>query len=183
MTVKDCMKLAAVELGVAEILENYFNGVTSNANRVGEVLLQCYNVVENELALDYLPLTAEEEVYTLTGAVEFSAFSRRAVRILSVTDENGEKVKYRMFAQYLKAQAGDLKITYIYEPNEKTIEDECECAPAVSTRMLAYGMAAEYCLRMGMYEEADVWSKKYKDAIEAAYKATPCKRVSSRRWV
>lgn len=183
MTVKDCMRLAAVELGVDAVLEKYLNDTTDSSNRVGKVLLQCYNVVENELALDYLPLTAEDEMQTQTGVVEFSALSRSAVRILRVTDGNGVAVKYRLFPQYVKAQPGTLKIAYIYSPTEKTLEDGCECAAAVSMRMIAYGMAAEYCMNIGLYEEADAWDKKYKGAIEAAYKATPCKRISSRRWV
>ena len=183
MTVKDCMILAATELGIAEELDAYFNEATDAYARVGKTLLQCYNVVENELALDYLPLTMEDEVQTQTGRVEFSVLSCKAVRILHVTDGNDEAVKYRIFPNYLKTQPGKLKILYVYSPSEKGLNDECECASTVSKRMLAFGIAAEYCLRMGMYEEADVWNKKYKGAIEAAYKATPCKRISSRRWI
>ncbi len=183
MTVKDCMKLAAMELGVAEELDGYFDDTSSLYARVGETLLQCYNVVENELALDYLPLTMEDEVETQTGTVDFSALSCKAVRILRVTDGNDVAVKYRIFPNYLKTQPGKLKILYVYSPREKELGDECECALTASKRMLAFGIAAEYCLRMGMYEEADVWNKKYKGAIEAAYKAAPCKRISSRRWI
>lgn len=185
MTVKDCLSLAAAELGLSDLLEGYIAGTgsTTAANRAGALLLKCYNLVENELALDYLPLTAEDEIQTQTGTVEYSALSRDAVRILQVTDENGETVKYRLFPKYLKAQPWKLKIVYTYTPKEKGLEDECECASTVSKRMFAYGIAAEYCLQTGLYEEAAVWDKKYKGAIEAAYKAAPCKRISSRRWV
>ena len=182
MTVKDCMKLAAAELGVEDALEGYFND-SINAGRAGKMLLQCYNLVENELALDYFPLTAEDEVQTNTGVVEFSALSYGATKIWAVTDGNGEAVKYRLFPKYVKTQPGKVKIRYSYAPGEKAEEDECECAAAVSKRMIAYGMAAEFCLLTGLYEEADTWDKKYKGAIEAAYKGTPCKRISARRWV
>lgn len=182
MTVKDCMKLAAAELGIEDAVEKYFSG-DLNSGQAGKTLLQCYNLIENELALDYFPLIAEDEVQTNTGMVDFSNLSCAMTKIWGVTDMNGEAVKYRLFPKYIKTQPGRLKIRYIYAPQEKTADEECEFAAAVSKRMVAYGMAAEYCMHMGLYEEADAWDKKYKGAIEAAYKGTPCKRISSRRWV
>lgn len=178
MTVKNCIKLAAVELGIADALDN-----GDSAEKIFKLLLECYNIVENELALDYLPLTAEDEVETKTGTVEFSVLKENVVRICKAEDESGQAVKFKLFPKYLKTQPGKLKIRYTYTPQNKGLDGECECAPAVSVRMLAYGIAAEYCLCMGLYEEAAVWDKKYKGAIEAAYKATPSKRIQSRRWI
>lgn len=40
-----------------------------------------------------------------------------------------------------------------------------------SPRLFAYGIAAEYCLACGLFEEAAVWDKKYKDALTAAYRS------------
>lgn len=178
MTVNDCVKLAAVELGISEALES-----GEAAEKILSLLVKCYNIVENELALDYLPLTAEDEVETATGTVEFSVLKENAVRICKVADESGEAVKFKLFPTYLKTQPGKLKIWYTYTPQEKVADDKCECALGVSARMIAYGVAAEYCLCMSLYEESAVWDKKYKGAIEAVYKATPSKRIQSRRWL
>lgn len=182
MTVKECVELAAVQLGIAEEVNEYFAG-----SRVGmekaELLLTCFNLVENELALDYLPLVAEEEISSDTGVVEFSALSRDAVRVTGVTDRWGNSVAYQLFPAYLKTQPGKVKITYTYTPEQKTMEDESDYVTLASVRLFSYGMAAEYALAKGLFEDAAVWDKKYKEAIEAAYRIRPCKRIQSRRWV
>ena len=62
-------------------------------------------------------------------------------------------------------------VKYAYTPTEKTMDGECECAIGVSERLVAFGMASEYSAALGLYEEASVWDKKYKDGIEAAIAA------------
>ena len=72
---------------------------------------------------------------------------------------------------------------YAYSPTEKNIDKESDYQTAVSERLFLYGMAAEYCLAEGEFEAAGIWDKKYKEAIAAAYRLRPVKRLRSRRWV
>ncbi|MBQ8296095.1 MAG: hypothetical protein IJX87_06685 [Clostridia bacterium] len=191
MTVKDVVALAAKELGTYEELESFLAGDTGEATEGGtgdakaqvNLLVDCFNLVENELALDYLPLFAEDEIKSNTGTIEFSALKRAAVRIVRVTDQWGNGVKFRLFPSYLKTQPGTVSVRYTYTPEKKSLEDESDYRLHVSERMFAYGIAAEYSLAMGRFEEAAIWDKKYKDSIEAAYRAQPCERIRSRRWV
>ena len=182
MTVKDVIALAAEELGIGDVVKAYLGGDKSQGEAETKALLRCFNLVENEVALDYLPLFAEDTVFTETGAVEYSALTKEAVRILSVKDSSGNSVKYKIFPSYLSAQAGELVIRYTYTPTAKTLDDESDFLLLVSDRLLAYGMAAEYCFSCGLYDEGEAWNKKYKDALKAAYRAKPAKVMRSRRW-
>lgn len=183
MTVKEVLTAAAFELGMADEVQAYLDGSSQTGEADTENLLRCFNLVENELALEYLPLFAEEEVVTDTGVVFFSELSRSAVRIVRVTDAWGNETAFKLCPEYLKTQPGKVKIGYTYTPQEKGLDGESDFTRFVSVRLFAYGIAAEYSLASGMFEEAAVWDKKYKDAIATAYRAKPRGKIKSRRWV
>ena len=183
ITVKDAILTASTELGILDTVQAYFDGTSQEGEVEVEALLRCFQLVENELALDYLPLYAEEELETDTGCVPYDAFSRAIVRIVKVTDEWGNEAPFTLFPNYLKTQGGKWKIRYAYAPEKKTLDGKSDYTLYVSTRLLAYGMATEYALSQGLFEEASVWDKKYKDAVASAYRAKPPKRISARRWI
>ncbi len=184
ITVKDAVLSAAQSLGIGEAVKVYLDGGSNAAGeQAAKRLLQCFEQVENELALDYLPLLAEDELVSSTGVVRYADLQKPAARILCVEDEFGNSLKFRLYPTYLKSSAGKLKIIYAYAPTKKTIEEASEYTTVVSKRLLVYGMAAEYSLAVGELTAASVWDKKYKEGVQAAYKARPCKRLRSRRWV
>ena len=182
MTVVEIILASATELGIADDVQAYLDGESNVGEADTENLLRCFNLVENELALDYLPLLAEEKVRTETGAVYFRELSRDASRIVKVVDGNGNSIPFKIFPDYLKAQSGELTITYAYAPKKKSISDESDFKAYASVRLFAYGIATEYCLASGLFEDASVWSQKFKEAITATYRAHPAKVMSSRRW-
>ncbi len=185
VTVKEVLLTAAQTLGIADEINNHLSGDADAATgrRDLELLLACFQRVESELALDYLPLMAEDEIVTGTGVVEYAQLQREAARIFSVEDEWGEPIKYRLFPTHLKTKSGRLKVIYGYKPREKTIDEVSEYQTDVSKRLLVYGVSAEYCLAVGELSAANIWSEKYKQAVRAAYRAHPCKRIRSRRWL
>ncbi len=181
--VKDVVLAAASALGIYNVVAGFLEHGDMNGAEDTELLIRCFNMVENELALDYLPLYAEEEVETETGCVYYSELSRSAVRVVKVEDAWGNDTAFRLFPEYLKTQGGKIKIRYAYAPEKKTIADESDYHSYASVRLFSYGVAAEYSLSMGLFEEAAVWDKKYKDAITSAYRTNPCKVIQSRRWI
>lgn len=171
MKVKNIMKKAASLLGNADDLLDYLNGVSGVGNtgeKQAELLLNCFNLVENELALDYLPLIKKESYTPQNGKIFYSQFSSSVVRILDVENELGQKVDFRLFATYMEVDATVANVRYAYTPTEKAINGESDYKLAASERLLAFGMAAEYLSALGLLEEASVWDKKYKEGIQAA---------------
>lgn len=183
MKVKDIVLAAAQTLGLYEGVAAYFDEGKTELEREAKLLLACFNRVECSLALEYLPLYAEDELLAVTNRVEFAALNYSPVRILGVEDGQGNPVNYKLYPKYLKAQAGICKVTYTYTPNEKDIDEESDFSLLAAEPTLVYGVLTEYCTAEGRFEEASVWDKKYKEAVEAAFKTRACKRLSSRRWV
>lgn len=180
MKVNEVVSLAAELVGVGDVLEL---AGSEEGKKMQEKLMNCFHIVENEVAMDFLPLVAEDEVESSTGVISFSALTKKAVRVLKVLDESGEAVRFEIFPQYVKTMPGKLTVRYAYAPEKKTFTSDAEVHGSASVRLLAYGVAAAYCLQEGLYAEAAVWEKKYKCAVIAAYKATPAKVMRSRRWV
>ena len=183
VSIKDAIVLAAELLGLEEDVKEYINGTTTSGKAEVENLLRCFNLVESELALDYLPLYQEEKIKTETGAVYFDNLERAPVRIIRVEDEWGNSCPFKLFPDYLKTQPGNIVVRYSYLPNKKGWGDDSDFTLQTSTRLFAFGMAAEYALSCGRFEEAAIWDKKYKDSIAAMYRSNPSKRISARRWV
>ena len=184
ISVKETVREAAQVLGISECVESYLSGEDSEIGQKDtELLVDCFNRVQNELALDYLPLTAEDEFVTATGIISYAHLTNAVTRILCVENGSGESIAFKLFADRLEAQPGKVKVYYAYAPADRDINGFCEYETDVSKRLFVYGMAAEYALIAGENEAASVWDKKYKEAVNAAYKIRPGKKLRSRRWV
>lgn len=183
MKVKDVVLSAAASLGLQEGVCAFFNGEDSSLQREAELLLECFNRVEKSLALEYLPLYAEDSLLTVRDELEYSALTYAPVRILGVKNGAGESIPYKIYPTYLKAQAGLLKITYTYTPDSKSIDDDSDFTMFTAPSMFVHGVLAEYCLSEGRLTESLAWEKKYKEGIESAFRGKKYKRLNSRRWI
>ena len=182
MTVREVVMLAAEELGILEEVNGYFNDGNENGKTKAERLLTCFNLVENELALDYFTLKKTDIMMTTNGRVKFSDLTYAPVHIIDVTNAENQSYEFSLYADYLQTVSGSVKVTYSYTPNKKTIDETSDFSLEVSTRLMSYGVAAEYALMIGAFEEAALWDKKYKDAISVLYKKDKCGRMTARRW-
>lgn len=191
MLVKEILSQAAFLLGENALSEYIRRGADASASeeekkelaKKTDFLLRCYNIVENEIALDYLPLTAEEYVVGGTDRIQYTSFSRTPVSVISVTDERGNKLPYTVFPEYLSVpDAGTAVVTYSYAPEQKALSGQTDYGAGLPERLFAYGVACEACVIGGAYDEATAWDKKYKDALMSAHSRNRPKVIRSRRW-
>jgi hypothetical protein len=183
MTVRDTVLLAAKILGIEKEVAAYFDGESNEMETQAERLLSALHLAECSLALDYVPLHAEEELYTTAGRVDFSNLSNSPVRITAVTDIYGEPIAYTLYSKYIKTTPGVVRVQYTYTPRVKELEDECDFDLLSSDSILVYGILSEYCLGEGLVAEAAEWERKWKDLISTIYHTEKCKRLGSRRWI
>ncbi len=184
-TVKNVVRLAARMIGVEEVADGYFNGSgLEEGARIVQGLVNCFNLVENELAVDYLPLVCEETLSTNEqGIIEYAQLSKKIARVISVRDEWGNLANEKRMPTHLKLLPGKYVVRYAALPTEKTAEEFCEYEAGVSERLLAYGVAAEYCLHKGLYAEHAAWDKKYREALAAACKSRKGVQLKERAWI
>lgn len=182
MKVKEIVTMASELIGVYDSVAVDLEGSANDYGRDTQALLTAVSLVENEIALDYLPLKAEDTVVNDLGIVRFSHLSNAPVRILSVTDEWGNAEKFEIFPDFIRVKRGKVKILYTYAPIEKTLDQQLETASVVSARVFAYGVCKEYCTAVGLYEQAGVWDRKFKDGMMAAMRLGKSRVVASRRW-
>ena len=183
MKVKDIVLSVAQALGFKEGVSAYLQEGDKTYEREAELILACFNRVEGGLALEYVPLYAEDELLLSMDRVEYSSLSYSPVRIVGVEDGAGNPVKYKLFPKYIKAQSGKIKVIYTYTPNAKGMDDDSDFTARVTQTVFVHGILAEYCMAEGRFEEANYWDKKYKKGIETTFLGKPCVRLATRRWV
>ena len=184
-TVENVVRLAARMIGLEERTDEYFDGnPTEETSRIVQGLVNCFNLVENELAVDYLPLVCEETLSTdEKGYIEYARLSKKVAYIICVRDGFGRTVNAKRMPTHLALAEGEYVVRYAALPAEKTVEDCCEYETGASARLMAYGVAAEYCLHKGLYAEHAAWDKKYKEALLIACKCRGVGRLKERAWI
>lgn len=184
MTVKKIMALAA-ELCGRRDLADFLGGVSAEnlpeQQRETETLLQCYNLTENEIALDYLPLRRAQD-FDSDGEISYDLFAKPPVEILSVRTASGAKAEFTVAEEGIRTPVGALKVEYSYRPSVKTEEDEAELNLKGDGRLLALGTACEFALLSGMMQEATLLDKRYRDALACACRERGG-RLKMRRWI
>ena len=183
MTVKEVVLEAANLVGCADAVRSYFDGGSSVGMDEAAALIRSFNLVENELALDFVDLLAEEKVKAEGGRVKYTALSKRLARVISVQDTKGGKVSFSIFPTALEVGADEVVLRYAYLPDEKGIDDESDYESRVSKGLMAYGVAEAYCACRGLYAEARFWEKKYKAALVQVCGKSSGGRIRGRKWI
>ena len=182
MKVKEIMR-AAAELAGRRDLSDYLAGAggtdTAALQRDAAQMLRCFNLTENEAALDFVPLV-REETFLSDGKILFSAFSGRPVEVLAVRGENGRKLHFRADADGIFVRKGETTVRYRFRPDVKSEGDETDFG--CGERFLALGAACEFSLMEGALDRAAELDARYKDALAAAGRQKNGD-IRPRRWI
>lgn len=195
MLIKDIINAAAklLNLSCAEAEREGDNVVCPSesagepevSEREKELLLKCVDFIIDEVARDYFPLLKEEKMTAVNGKLFFADFSREPTAVASVF-KDGRRLNFARLYDGLKLpESGEVTVKYTFKPFKATLDGETEWADScVSERILAYGTAAEYCIAAGFDSDAEMWDKRYRDALErAVIKYLSGKTLPKRRWL
>ncbi|MEG1528005.1 MAG: hypothetical protein RR248_04050 [Clostridia bacterium] len=131
------------------------------------LLCECANLTLAEIACDYIQL-CYKEVIVSNGIIDYKAFTKDVLSVLRIED-NKQKIKFRYTSSGVETdKGGKFEVIYTYKPKKCGFLDEVEKSVAITDRLIAYGIASEYCLLSGMYDEASIWDKRYKDALRCS---------------
>lgn len=186
MKIRDCIISASEYLGIDAIANYLEDGTPLTATEESEyhILLSSVKAVMHEIATEYIPLETTEEVTVAENKISYSDLSCKAIEIIKV--KKGSKSVYitSYFDGICVPCAGTYKVTYLRLPVSSELNDSLEWKDnRINSRNIGYGVAAEYCLRNGMLDDAVMWDKRYKDSLMASMVVKRELTVARRRWL
>ena len=184
ITMKDCIKLAVTLLSIEELPEEVFAEnaeISDSQQKLLDILTSCGNLVYSEMAAEFMPVSFCETVTTADGVIPFSALSKRCIDVIEVKKDK-TKLAFSLKNNALVTGSGEITVTYTYLPEKIPFEGVFDYSYGrLSDRVLALGVAAEYCLISGQYADALVFDKRYKDSLIALSRKKNY-RIPARRW-
>ena len=187
MTVKDILITSATLLNRTD-LKNFINGQGVNEYKQVEqdfnLLLDAFNLVEEEIATDYYRLNESETFTVVNGVIKCEDFSKNPLAILSVKNLNGNAVNAQIKPDGIYTNESQVVVEYTYVPTYKTLEQNSSFTGSLITkRALALGAVTEFSLIKGDYEEAVMWHSKYISALNTCITRKKVKKVKERKWL
>lgn len=189
MTIKSILKTACIFLQKDELLSvQSLDGIgTETDEQTKELshLLRCLNLVLSEIATDYIPLLKTETVSSTDGKILLSSLSKDVLDIVKVENKFMLSEPYKLFPGSIETIPGEVKITYSYEPAKlESLTSEIEnFSGKLTDRLVAYGVAMEYCFICGLHDDASIWEKRFKDGLLIAARKKSAIRLPKRRWI
>ncbi len=163
-----------------DLPERYFTAEVSDAE--GDVYVKrfvsCCNLILDELACDYAPLTEKRNVTVENGFAEVDA-----LEVLSLKNVLGVSVPFNYSNGKLYCDDGKY-VAVISKPHDVVgfNSNATVACSSISARTVAYGVASEYMLLVGDFEGAELWNKRFKDALSRALSKKAEKVMPCRRW-
>lgn len=188
MTQKEIITLIAKWFNLSEILElEEFGGSTQNIPQATQKeidgIIYCINLVVDELACDYFPLLHTQNISSSNGKIYYSQLEKTILKIFSLKDSN-ISVPYKLFPDHISIDYdSNFTLTYSFAPTApQSISGDLQLIGAqITPRLLAYGVAREYCIFNSLYEQADYYNSRFISAINTASKKRSIK-WRKRRW-
>ena len=187
MKVKELIKITALTVGEEETV-NYLEGKAvsdlASVKKNVDLLLRCYNLIADELSCEYLPLKTMETFTPENNRIYFSAFSKPPLKILNVYNENMKKVPYKLINDYIWTQKDCVTVEYNYRLSPLGEDDEANYANGIiGPYTIAFGMASQFCLEKGRFNESEIYQEKYLLAIKSRIAQKGSLIIPARRWM
>lgn len=188
MLVKNCIQLAATLLQL-DICDSSIFSMDADERQIYDnkelmLFVKCANLVQSELAEQYFPLTTTETIQVKDSLIDYKQLTKSIVEVISITYKGG-KINFKALASFVKLSinSGDVEITYHYRPEStKFNENMIFGTTKIDVRIIAYAIAAEYCLIKGNFEDASIWDSRYKSALQSISSINREIRVKRRGW-
>ena len=171
MQVKEIFKIVCSLLGKEELLDSsYFdpngNELTDDLSADLNKMLWCLDSVIEEISLSYLPLLKEKEVTFNNGKVTVSDIDQNIFGIIGIKTKTGRNLKYKYINNEIVCLTNSAIVTYKVHPEQTTLNGTAEdFSGRLTARILAYGVASEYCYLDMLYDDATIWENRFKNAL------------------
>lgn len=131
------------------------------------LLLSALNFVIYEI-YEQIPTYHTENVVACDGIIPYDSFSKNLSKVKCVKNGGIEK-KYKMGERGLIVSCdGECEVEYSYFPDDVDINDVISLPPSVNIRTISYGVAGEYSLYVGRFEDVEAYDNRFDSAMRSA---------------
>lgn len=147
----------------------------SSDEKTLSLLLSALNFVIYEI-YDEIPTRTIEKITSQDKIIPYTAFLKNVSKVKSMRLD-GIKGKWKRTDDGLRVERdGEWEIEYTYTPDDVGLDDEVVFPPSVNIRTVSYGVAGEYSLYVGRFEECSAYDARFVSALASA------KRIGIREW-
>lgn len=187
MTVKDIIKLVCDFVGERELLAKLESTeavtYTSREQEKLDLMVRCFNLVNQEIASDYLPFLTKEEIDVNNSILNFSTLDKTLINVYEIKNKIGMNLKFKLFPNYVEVFGHARSIVYSFLPSEKTLTDNVEIYNGLSKRVYAYGVASEFLLVDGVSDDAEIWEDRFKQSLFVLSRRCGEHILPARSWI
>ena len=190
MNQKQIIQYLSKWFNITEILElEEFGGeqitISSSTQSVIDELTSCINLVVDEIACDYFPLLTTQIVTAKNNQIPYSDLDKQILRIFALK-KHSANIPYKSFPNHIEVEInGDLSLTYSYIPTppESITKSLDIVGSPLTPRIVAYGVAREYCIFNSLYDQAEHYNARFISAMENALTKRSAITLPKRRWL
>jgi len=180
MNVKTILKSACDILSLDDI-NTALNGTQFSESQQAIInkLLKCLNYIQNEITTEFIFIKNTEEI-SAENSFNFSNLTKTILRVISVKDENGNNLNFKLYPDHIKFSGIAKEITYDYIPEDCILTGNL--IAVVPNRVYAYGIAREYYLLLGLTDKALEFEKRFKNSLDSFMKTGKIVILPKRTW-
>lgn len=185
MLVKEIIKRVVNYTGNFEL----YDAINKNAFTDGQqqeinLLVDCVNLTNSNIATNYVRLYGSVEVNNVGGEILYSKITNKTIyEIICVKNSNGVKVGFSLTGSGIKTENGKVVVTYTYFPDNVQYEDAInEYQLKINERNFVYGVISEYLYVKGVFDEAQIWEDKFKIEMRSLLRSQRNISLKQRRW-
>lgn len=182
MEINDVIKEVANMLQLSNVYSANFDADSFDTQTQKDInlIVSCINEVLCDIATDHLPLKKTETILVSGGVYQLSNLSNTFHKLIEVKTNK----PYNVELENLYIENGTYEITYSFLPDIYEFGDTIENFDTRLTMYaLCFGVAAEYCLISGNYNESEMWNSRFESAMQVAKRKNGLTKLKERRWI
>lgn len=147
-------------------------------------MLEILNSVVRKIATEFVYCIKEEEIVCNNGKFKLSDLSEKFLFVRSLKNSIGLNVSYAENSGFLLTKSGVYNLRYCYLPKNVSFNCEIQDFPSFMIEEdVVLGILAEYFLKLGYYEEYEIYESKFVEKLQKCSNKLSEMKVKRRLWL